>query len=107
MVESRQTRPTHKYSSSRLWVYTSTTFICRFLHGGSTDAARISLTPKFYYMWDMVKSVHFQWSRDLRESTKRLIAQHLIYGEGADLVFYPRCLIKKDNLTFTAKFFYY
>ena len=43
--------------------------------------------------------------RDLRESTKRWIAQQIsIDGEGEDWVMDPRGLIKKANVTFAAKF---
>ena len=41
----------------------------------------------------------------LRETTKRWIALHLsIDEEGADWVTEPKGVIKKDNLTFIAKF---
>ena len=80
--------------------------ICCFLYDADTNAERIPLTPEFYYKWDVVKSSHFQRSKELTESTKRWIDQQLsIDGEGADLVLEPRCLIKKTNLTFAAKFF--
>ena len=49
----------------------------------------------------------FQWRRELRESTKRWIAQLLsIDIEGADWVLDTQGLIKKANLTFVAKFFW-
>ena len=42
---------------------------------------------------------------ELRETTKRWIARYLsVDGEAADWVFEPKGAIKKDNLTFTAKF---
>lgn len=57
----------------------------------------------FEYRWNVVKSGHFQWDRDLRVSTKRWIAHQIsIDGEGAYWVMDPRGLIKKDNLIFAA-----
>lgn len=54
----------------------------------------------------MVRDGHFQWSRELRETTKRWIAYRLsIDGEGADWVLDTRGLIKKVSLTFAAMFF--
>ena len=58
--------------------------IRRFLYGEATDAGRILLTLELDYRWNMVKNGHFQRDRDLRESTKKWIAQKIsIDGEGA------------------------
>ena len=45
------------------------------LYSGPIDAERVPLTLEFDYRCDVVKSVHFQHSRELRQSTKRWIAQ--------------------------------
>ncbi|TMW81335.1 hypothetical protein EJD97_010271 [Solanum chilense] len=53
----------------------------------------------------LVKDDHFLREPSLRETTKRWMALHLsVDGEGADWVIEPKGAIKKDNLTFTAKF---
>ena len=54
-----------------------------FLYDGDTNAERVPLTPEFDYRCDVVKSVYFQRSIELTESTKRWIEQRLsIDGEG-------------------------
>lgn len=61
--------------------------ICRFLYDRDTDAESVLLTPEFDKKWGVLKDGHFQQSRELRESTKRWIAQRLsMDGEGADWV---------------------
>ena len=55
--------------------------------------------------WTWSRVDIFQWRRELRESTKRWIAQQIsIDGEGEDWVMDPRGLIKKSILTFSTKF---
>ena len=60
---------------------------------------------EFTYRWKIVKDGQFLHEPSLRETTKRWMAQHLsIDGEVVDWVMEPKGVIRKDNLTFTAKF---
>ena len=53
----------------------------------------------------MVKDGQFLCELELRETTKRWLAQYLsVDGENVDWVLEPKGDIKKANLTFTAKF---
>ena len=79
--------------------------ICRFLYCTDTVATREILTPEFDYQWKLIKEGHFQHNLGLRGTIKRWIAQQTsVDGEGADWVRDPRGVIKKANLTCTAKF---
>lgn len=54
---------------------------------------------------DVIKKVHFERYKNLRDTTKKSIAQHIFVDcEGAVRVLYTRGIIKKANLTFVAKF---
>ena len=58
--------------------------ICRFLYGVDSDATRTPLTLEFDYRLKLVKDDCFQRERELRENTKRWIAQNIsVDGEGA------------------------
>lgn len=48
----------------------------------STDAERLPLTLEFDYRWDVVKSGNFRQNREMRDPTKKFIAQQIsIDGE--------------------------
>ena len=79
--------------------------IRRFLYGEGVDATRTPLTAEFDYRLQLVKDGQFLREPSLRETTKRWMALHLsVVIEGADWVTEPKGVIKKVNLTFTAKF---
>ena len=79
--------------------------IRRFLYGADVDATRTPLTTEFDYRRKLIKDSRFQRDLELRETTKRGIAQYLsIDGEASDWVLEPKGSIKKANLTFTTKF---
>ena len=59
------------------WVDISSPAILCFLYSEATDEGRAPFTAEFDYRWNVVKSVQFQWDRDLRDTTKWLIAQQI------------------------------
>lgn len=63
------------------------------------------LNPELECWSTRIKEGHFHRDKDLRESTKRWIAQHIsVDRDGADWVLDPRGLNNNSNLTFAAKF---
>ena len=79
--------------------------IRRCLYGEDVDANWTPLTAEVDYKWQIVKHGQFLCEPSLRETTKRWIALHLsVDGKGADWITEPKGGIKKNNLTFTAKF---
>ena len=81
--------------------------IRRFLYGESADTTRTPVTAEFDCRWQVVKDGQFLREPALRETSKRWMDLHLsVDGEGADWVTEPKGAIKKENLTFTAKFFW-
>ena len=79
--------------------------IRRYLYGEDVDATGTFFTAEFNYRWKLVKDGWFLHELELRETTKRWLAQYLsIDGEAVEWVLEPKGAIKKANLTFTAKF---
>ena len=77
----------------------------RFLYGTDADATRTPFIAEFDYRWKLITDDLFQCEPNVRDTTKRLIPDHLsVDGEAADWVLDPKGSIKKANLTFTSKF---
>ena len=78
---------------------------CRFSYGANYRCQQGPLTLEFYYRLDVIKQDHFQRDKNVRETTKRCIPQHLsVDREDAYWVLDPRSVINKANLTFVDTF---
>ena len=51
--------------------------IRRHLYDEDVDATRTPLTIEFNFRWKLIKDERFMWEPELRETTKRWIAQYL------------------------------
>ena len=79
--------------------------ICRYLYGEDVDATCTPLIAEFDNWWKLVKDGCFMREPELRQTTKRWIAQYLsVDGEAGDWVRKPKGAILNANLTINAMF---